>query len=127
MAAFQLQAGPEQDDGLTGNAENVDDPNIKSTGTITVSKIKKAVCDFYGLTRVQLESKTRTTNVSNARQIAIYLCRKHLDMPFTKIGAEFGGRDHSTIMSSYEKIARAIKEKEVFENAVSKIEKNLGV
>lgn len=104
-----------------------DDPNVKSTGKLTVSKIKKAVCDFYGLTKVQLESKQRTTNVSNARHIAIYLCRKHLDMPFSKIGGEFGGRDHSTIMSSYEKVNKLIKEKEVFENAVSKIEKKLGV
>ena len=104
-----------------------DDPNVKSTGKLTVSKIKKAVCDFYGLTKVQLESKQRTTNVANARHIAIYLCRKHLDMPFTKIGAEFGGRDHSTVMSSFEKVTKLIKEKEVFENAVSKIEKKLGV
>ena len=104
-----------------------DDPNVKSTGKLTVSKIKKAVCDFYGLTKVQLESKQRTTNVANARHIAIYLCRKHLDMPFSKIGGEFGGRDHSTVMSSYEKVTKLIKEKEVFENAVSKIEKKLGV
>ncbi len=104
-----------------------DDPNVKSTGKLTVTKIKKAVCDFYGLTKVQLESKQRTANVSNARHIAIYLCRKHLDMPFTKIGAEFGGRDHSTVMSSFEKVNKLIKEKEVFENAVSKIEKKLGV
>ena len=104
-----------------------DDPNVKSTGKLTVSKIKKAVCDFYGLTKVQLESKQRTANVSNARHIAIYLCRKHLDMPFSKMGAEFGGRDHSTVMSSFEKVTKLIKEKEVFENAVSKIEKKLGV
>lgn len=104
-----------------------DDPNNKSTGVLTVSKIKKAVCDFYGLTKPQLESKNRTTNVANARHIAIYLCRKHLDIPFTKIGLEFGGRDHATIMSSYNKVTRLIKEKEVFADAVSKIEKKLGI
>ncbi len=103
-----------------------DDPNHKSPGNLSVSKIKKAVCDFYGLTRTQLESKTKTTNVSNARHIAIYLCRKHLDMPFAKIGAEFGGRDHSTIITSYEKVSKLIKEKEMFASAVSKIEKKLG-
>ena len=48
-------------------------------------------------------------------------------MPVSKIGAEFGGRDHSTVMSSFEKVTKLIKEKEVFENAVSKIEKKLGV
>lgn len=104
-----------------------DDPNVKNTGKITVSKIKKAVCDFYGLTRVQLESKIRNKNVANARHIAIYLCRKHLDMPFSKIGVEFGGRDHSTVMTSYDKVKKLVKEKEVFANAVEKIENILGV
>ena len=104
-----------------------DDPNLKNTGSLSVSKIKKVVCDFYGLTRMQLESKQRTTNVSNARHIAIYLCRRHLDMPFSKIGVEFGGRDHSTIMASYEKVLKLIDEKELFKSAVSKIEKKLGV
>lgn len=104
-----------------------DDPNNNSPDVLTVSKIKKTVCDFYGLTRTQLESKTKTTNISNARHIAIYLCRKHLDMPFAKIGAEFGGRDHSTIMASFEKVTKLIGQKELFASAVSKIEKKLGV
>lgn len=104
-----------------------DDPNSKAPGVLTISKIKKAVCDFYGLTKPQLESKVRTTNVANARHIAIYLCRKHLDIPFTKIGMEFGGRDHATVMSSFNKVTKLIKEKELFADAVSKIEKKLGV
>lgn len=104
-----------------------DDPNSKVPGALTISKIKKAVCDFYGLTKPQLESKVRTTNVANARHIAIYLCRKHLDLPFTKIGMEFGGRDHATVMSSFNKVSKLIKEKEVFADVVSKIEKKLGV
>ena len=104
-----------------------DDPNSKAPGILTISKIKKAVCDFYGLTKPQLESKVRTTNVANARHIAIYLCRKHLDIPFTKIGMEFGGRDHATVMSSFNKVTKLIKEKELFADAVSKIEKKLGV
>lgn len=104
-----------------------DDSNSKSPGVLTISKIKKAVCDFYGLTKPQLESKVRTTNVANARHIAIYLCRKHLDIPFTKIGMEFGGRDHATVMSSFNKVTKLIKEKELFADVVSKIEKKLGV
>lgn len=104
-----------------------DDPKTKNAGALTPIKIKKAVCDFYGLTRAQLESKTKTSNIANARHIAIYLCRKHLDMPFSKIGAEFGGRDHSTIMSSYDKMTRLVKEKEIFETAVKKIEQKMGI
>lgn len=104
-----------------------EDPLIKKDEEITVKKIKKCVCDFYGLTKQQIESKSRTANIANARHIAIYLCRKHLEMPFAKIGAEFGNRDHSTVMSSYDKMLKMLKEKETFRQALKKIEQQLGV
>lgn len=104
-----------------------ENPSNKVDEEVSVIKIKKVVCEFYGLTRQQIESKSRTANISVARQIAIYLCRKHLDMPFSKIGFEFGGRDHSTIMNSFDKITRMIKEKETFATAIGKIESKLGV
>lgn len=104
-----------------------EDPLIKKDEEITVKKIKKCVCDFYGLTRQQIESKSRTANIANARHIAIYLCRKHLEMPFAKIGSEFGNRDHSTVMSSYDKMLKMLKEKETFRQALAKIEQQLGV
>lgn len=102
------------------------DPTIKSETKLTPAKIKRAVCDFYGLTKIQLESKSRTSNIANARHIAIYLCRKHLDMPFAKIGFEFSNRDHSTVMSSYDKIKTLLKEREDFKDAINAIEKKLG-
>lgn len=104
-----------------------EDPMISKNEQLTVSKIKRGVCEFYGLTKSQIESKSRTANIANARHIAIYLCRKHLEMPFAKIGLEFGNRDHSTIMSSYEKMVKMLKEKESFQQALLKIEAKLGV
>lgn len=94
---------------------------------MSVSKIKKCVCEYYGLKVSNIESKTRTKNIANARHIAVYLCRKHLELPFAKIGLEFGNRDHSTIMSSYEKMKKLLKEKEDFRQAIVQIEKNLGI
>lgn len=94
---------------------------------LTPKKIKKAVCEYYGLTRTQIESKSRTKNIANARHIAVYLCRKHLEMPFVKIGFEFGNRDHSTIMASYEKMVKLLKEKETFQQALLQIENKLGI
>lgn len=105
-----------------------EDPIIqRDGGDITVKRIKKCVCDFYGLTRQQIESKSRTKNISTARHIAMYLCRKHLEMPYVKIGLEFGGRDHSTVMASYERMAKLLKEKEAMSQAVIKIEHKLGI
>lgn len=97
----------------------------KDSSDITVSKIKKVVSDYYGLTKSQLVSKTRTKNIANARHIAIYLCRRHLDLPFAKIGEEFGKRDHSTIMASCDKVERLLKKDLIYQQAVAEIEKNL--
>ena len=100
---------------------------VKQEDELTPKRIKNAVCEYYGLTRTQIESKSRTKNIANARHIAIYLCRTHLEMPFAKIGFEFGNRDHSTIMSSYEKMMKLLKEKETFQQAVMQIESNLAI
>lgn len=100
---------------------------VKQEDELTPKRIKNAVCEYYGLTRTQIESKSRTKDIANARHIAIYLCRTHLEMPFAKIGFEFGNRDHSTIMSSYEKMMKLLKEKETFQQAVMQIESNLGI
>ena len=100
---------------------------VKQEDELTPKRIKNAVFEYYGLTRTQIESKSRTKNIANARHIAIYLCRTHLEMPFAKIGFEFGNRDHSTIMSSYEKMMKLLKEKETFQQAVMQIESNLGI
>lgn len=104
-----------------------ENPQIQKDDELSVSEIKKKVCEFYGLTKTQIESKSRTKNIANARHIAVYLCRKHMDMPFAKIGLEFGNRDHSTIMSSYEKMVKLLKDNEQFQQALLQIEKNLGI
>lgn len=104
-----------------------ENPIIAPEDELTPKKIKKAVCEYYGLTKTQIESKSRTKNIANARHIAVYLCRKHLSMPFVKIGFEFGNRDHSTIMASYEKMVKLLKEKETFQQALLQIENKLGI
>lgn len=103
-----------------------DNPLIHVNDEINANKIKKVVCNYYNITKKQIESKSRTADIANARHIAVYLCRELLDMPFKKIGAEFGGRDHSTIMSSYDKMCKMSK-KESYEQALSQIKEKLNV
>ena len=92
---------------------------------LSPKKIIKTVADYYGLTRQQITSKTRTKNIANARHISIYLCRKLLDLPYIKIGDEFGGRDHSTIISACSKVEAQIHKDKVFATAVEEIEKQI--
>ena len=104
-----------------------DEPIIVVEEDLSIGKIKACVCEYYGLTKSQIESKSRTKQISNARHIAVYICRKHLQVPFVKIGFSFGNRDHSTIMSSYEKAKKMIAQDPLFKTAVEQIEAKLGI
>lgn len=87
--------------------------------------IINAVSNYYGLTRQQICGKSRTKNISTARHITMYLCRKHLDLSYIKIGEELGGRDHTTVLSGYEKIDKLIKSNESYRKAIADIEQDL--
>ena len=81
--------------------------SIYTTNNIT--KIQKAVADFYKISIEDLKSKKRTANINFPRQVAIYLCRMTTEETIVKIGLEFGNRDHSTVLHSYEKISEELK------------------
>ena len=102
-----------------------DDADIIKRNEITVTRIQNAVSEYYGISKTQLISKSKMKTLSDARSIAIYLCRKHLDMPFKKIGDEFGHRDHTTIMSANTKIETRLKKDTALAMAIEAIEKEL--
>ena len=89
---------------------------------LTITTIRKVVCDYYNLTKQQIISANRTKNIANARHIAMYLCRKLLDAPYKEIGDEFGKRDHTTVMSSCEKVEKLIKTEPLYLQAINEIE-----
>lgn len=101
---------------LKGNSEAV------KTTTLDSKTIKRVVADYYGLTQAQLVSKARTKAIANARHIAIYLCRKHLDLPYIRIGDDFGKRDHSTIISACDKIEKNLIKDPLLAKAIYELE-----
>ena len=102
-----------------------DDISLNNKNEITISRVQKTVAEYYGLSKTQLLSKNKAKSISDARSIAIYLCRKHLDVPYSKLGNEFGRRDHSTIMSAYNKIEKNLEKDITLKIAVNEIEKLL--
>lgn len=98
---------------------------LPNKNDLKAKDVIRVVTDYYGLTKQQLLGKTRTKNVSNARHIAMYLCRKHLDLTYDEIGEQFGGKDHSTVISSCQKIENLVKTDASYEKAVSEIETRL--
>jgi len=99
----------------------------ESTNELTITSIRRAVCDYYSLTKPQIISATRTKNIATARHIAMYLCRKLLDAPYDTIGAEFGGRDHSTVISSCDKVEKLIKIDPLYLKAINEIEAQIKI
>ncbi len=71
---------------------------------ITPELIISEVCRFYSLKKTELLSSKRQQTFTYPRQIAIYLCRELTDLSFPSIGKIFGGRDHTTVIHSYNKI-----------------------
>jgi len=90
-----------------------------------IQKIQQVVAEYYNITVEDLKSKKRKVEIAFPRQVAIYLCRTLTDESFPKIGIQFGGRDHSTVMHSVDKIESEIKTnnqlKQIIDSLISKI------
>jgi len=76
---------------------------------LTVSHIKRKVCDYFNITNTELCSKERTRELAFSRQIAMYLARELTNASLPKIGENFGNRDHSTVMHACDKIKTLIQ------------------
>jgi chromosomal replication initiator protein len=92
-----------------------------TTPALSVSAIQQIVAKEWGATPEGLRSKTRTKNLTLPRQIAMYLTRDLLGTQLMEIGNAFGGRDHSTVIHSIEKITQAVQGDPSFKNRVDKV------
>lgn len=90
-----------------------------------VHRIQTVVCDYFKITIDDIKGKKRSQNINYPRQVAIYLCREIANESFPKIGSYFGGRDHSTIMSSYNKIKRDLQTNEQLKVVIKDLKQNL--
>ena len=97
----------------------------KQNKSITIDLIQDVVATYYNLRVEDLKSQRRTRNVAYPRQIAMYLSRKLTDMSLPKIGEEFGGRDHTTVIHAYEKISESLNRDESLEHTLNDITKKL--
>ena len=92
-----------------------------------VHRIQKIVSEYFQISVEDIRSKKRSSNISFPRQIAMYLCRTMTNESFPKIGIEFGGKDHSTVMHSVEKIEKEIRENSDLANIIEKLKNDIGV
>ena len=78
-------------------------------------------CERFGVTMEELTGDRRSQNIVYPRQVAMYLSRELTDSSLPKIGKEFGGRDHTTVIHATSKIARLIREDRSVYNLVQEL------
>lgn len=92
---------------------------------LTMERIAKTVASHYKLTVDELKSKNNSRQIAVPRQVAMYLCKRLTKHSFPEIGREFGGKHHTTVMHSVEKIESVIKDDRNFHRIVSELIDNL--
>jgi len=90
-----------------------------------ISSIQKAVADYYNITVEVLKGKKRSANIAYPRMVAMYLSRMLTDQTLPRIGLEFGGRDHSTVIHAVGKIEEDLASNGQLKEIINEIKSNL--
>jgi len=91
---------------------------------LSIDKIILTTSNYFNIKTEDIKSKKRTQNIAVPRQIAMYLCRELTDIPLLKIGENFGGKDHSTVIHAHKKIVADLKTDDNLKRTIKDI-KNL--
>lgn len=98
---------------------------IEKRETISILTIQEVVCDYYQVKLKELKGKKRVKEIVLPRQISMYLSRELTDNSLPKIGAEFGGKDHTTVIHAHEKIAKLIDTDATIRSEVQELKQQL--
>ena len=98
---------------------------ISNESALSVPMIQQAVAKEWGVTAEGLRSKVRTKNLTVPRQAAMYLVRELLGLQLIEIGSAFGGRDHSTVIHSLDRVRHSITTDPIFKSKIQAVHKSL--
>ncbi len=92
---------------------------------LTLERIARTVASHYKLTIEEIKSKNNSRQIAVPRQVAMYLCKRLTKHSFPEIGREFGGKHHTTVIHSVDKIERLVSSDQNFHRVVSELMDNL--
>jgi len=95
------------------------------SGVVTIQQIQKLVASAYKLTNEELISKNNAQRISHPRQVAMYLCKHLTKHSYPEIGRAFGGKHHTTVMHSVEKIESLVATDETVQRLISELSESL--
>jgi chromosomal replication initiator protein len=98
--------------------KNILKNNAKPKKMLSVKDVVKTVCDFYNIEEESIYNKTRRKEVVKPRQVVMYILREDFNISFPSIGDKLGGRDHTTVIHSYEKVKEDIKTNSVLSQEI---------
>jgi chromosomal replication initiator protein len=93
---------------------------------ISIPRIQKAVADYYKLSVDNLRSRSNTGNVMVPRQVAMYLCKRLTKKSYPDIARQFGGKHHTTVIHSVEKINKLVDSDREMDTLVKRIISSIG-
>ena len=97
----------------------------EESGVVTIQQIQKAVASAYKLTSEELISKNNARQISHPRQVAMYLCKHLTKHSYPEIGRAFGGKHHTTVIHSVEKIEALVVTDETLQRLISELSESL--
>lgn len=105
--------------------EVLEDIIADSSPPLSVQRIQSVVADHHGVSEEALRGRRRTASIALPRQIAMYLCRKLTNLSLSEVGAQFGGKDHTTVLHACDKIERRRNEDRPFDATIQSLERRL--
>ncbi len=121
LMAYTAMIVPNQIDLEFANEALKDFINKNIYSENSIEGIQQAVANYYNITVSDLKGKKKSANIAYPRQVGMYLCRMLTEETFPRIGLEFGGRDHSTVIHACDKIERDLKANPNLENTLKEI------
>ncbi|MFA6034506.1 MAG: chromosomal replication initiator protein DnaA [Myxococcota bacterium] len=97
----------------------------KRTAALTADDVIQMVCNYYKVKPQDIKSQRRHREIVEPRQMAMFLCRKHLKLSFPDIGGHFGGKDHATVIASVKKVEKMLVENPKFRTTLESVETRL--
>ena len=92
---------------------------------LSSGEIINKVSNYYGVTREELCSAARTRRIAQPRQIVMYLIREETDASLPQIGAELGGRDHTTVLYGYERVRARLEHDDQLKREIMSLREQL--
>lgn len=103
----------------------IGDMIVANTSEITIDKIKKTVCENFGLGMKEIDAKTKSREIARPRQIAMYLSKKLTTKSLPEIGRNFGGKDHATVVHSIKAVEKLIVKNSEINSIISELKSSL--